>query len=402
MSNQKSNPQFPKAPRVLDIPPYPFVAIGQRIRELTQQGKDIIRVDIGSPDLPPAQNVIDKLVESANLPNTHGYAGYRGLPRFRQAVANYYQTRFGVTLNPDTEVLPLIGSKEGIVNFILATVGKDDGVLVPSLAYPAYAMGTRLAEADVIEMTTNSANNYLPNLADISAADRQKAKLMWLCYPNNPTGAFANLEYYQQAADFCRENNILLALDNPYMEITFDGEPHAPSLMQIESVKDTGVEFISCSKTYNMAGWRLGAIVGAKENIDTLLIVKSNVDSGHFAAIYDAGTVAFEETTQEWLDERNMIYQTRRDMILAALDDIGLAQETMPRGSLYIWAKVVKCGGDDKQYTHDSLEKAGVSLTPGSIYGDDGHGYVRISLGISNDNLAIALKRLSDYWADKA
>ena len=398
---KQNNPHFPKAPRVRNIPQYPFAVIGQRITELTKAGKDIIRLDIGSPDLPPAQQVIDKLTEVANKPNTHGYSGYRGIPGFRQAVAQYYQDRFGVTLNPDTEVLPLIGSKEGIVNFTLATVGPGDVVLVPSLAYPAYAMGAQLAEAEVVEMTMNAGNNYLPTLTDISPEAREKARLMWLCYPNNPTGAFASLEYYQQAVDFCRENNILLASDNPYMEITFDGEPHAPSMMQVPDAKNTAVEFISCSKTYNMAGWRLGALVGAKENIDTLLIMKSNVDSGHFVAIYEAGITALQETTQEWLDERNMVYQKRRDKILAALDDIGLAPDTKPRGSLYIWAKVLKDNGDDMAYAQQSLEEASVSITPGTVYGEDGHGYVRISLGIADDDLVEALDRLRNYWADK-
>ncbi len=396
------NPHFPKAKRVQNIPPYPFAVIGQRIAELTKAGRRIIRVDIGSPDLPPAQNVIDKLTEVANMPNMHGYSGYRGMPNFRQAVAHYYQQRFGVSLNPDTEVLPLIGSKEGIVNFTLATVGPGDVVLVPSLAYPAYAMGAQIAEADVVEMSINSGNDYLPDFNELSPADRERAQLMWLCYPNNPTGAFASLEFYQQAVDFARENNILLASDNPYMEITFDGEPHAPSVMQIPDAKNTAVEFISCSKTYNMAGWRLGAMVGSKENIDNLLVIKSNVDSGHFKAIYDAGVVALTETSQEWLDERNMVYQKRRDKILAALDDIGLAQETMPRGSLYIWAKVLKCGGDDVEYATQCLEEVGVSITPGSFYGEDGRGYVRISLGIADNDLVQALELLSKYWSDKA
>ena len=391
---------FPKATRVKNLPPYPFEVLGQRIKQLNANGdKPIIRMDVGSPDLPPPDFVIEKLAEVAARPDVHGYSSYRGAAVFRQAIAKYYQNRFNVTLHPDKEVLPLIGSKEGIVNLALATVNEGDVVLLPSLSYPAYIMGTMLAGADIHEMPISADNGYFPVFEDIPPDILKRAKLMWLSYPNNPTGAAVSFDKYEEAVRFCAENGILLGYDNPYLEIMYDGVKTAPSIMQVDGAMETAVEFTSLSKTYNMAGWRIGAMVGHSEIIDTLLLIKSNVDSGHFHAIYEAAALALNETPQSWIDERNQRYEERRDKIIEALPNINLELELHPAATLYIWAKVPN--GDDIDYHNRALEGARVSVTPGSFYGQDGKGYVRFSLGISDDDLDEALSRLREYWVSQ-
>lgn len=383
---------FPKASRVQNLPPYPFVQLGQRIKELTEEGHTIIRMDMGSPDLPPPSAVIEALADSASRPDVHGYSGYRGTSDFRKATANYYKRRYGVTFHADKEVLPLLGSKEGIVNLSLATLSKGDIALIPELGYPAYTMGAQLADADSYLMPMSKANNYLPVLADIPSDVAQRAKLLWLNYPNNPTGAIAPVEYYQEAVDFCRQYDILLCSDNPYLELMYDGRTYSTSVMQIEGAKDCAVEFISMSKAFNMAGWRIGAMVGSQEIIDILLLVKSNVDSGHFIPVYHAASVALETTPQSWLDSRNLRYQNRRDMVVEALPSIGLELEDVPQGSLYVWARVPD--GDDVAYAHRILEEAYVSVTPGTFFGKGGAGYIRFSLGTVEEQTSEALERM--------
>lgn len=384
------------APRIRNLADYPFAILEKRIQKMQADGHAIIRVDIGSPDLPPPPAVIEALIKSASDPHKHGYAGYRGTPQFRQAIADYYKRLFNVDLDPNTEVLPLMGSKEGIVNMTLALVGPGDVVLVPSVGYPAYAMGAKMAEADVVEMPTRADNGFIPVLEAIRPEDRERAQMLWVNYPNNPTSASCDRDFYAKAVNFCREHNILFCSDNAYVEVTFDGLSHAPSALEIPGAKETTVEMVSLSKSHNMAGWRLGAAVGNAQALAALLRVKSNVDSGHFRAIYDAGVVALETTPQSWIDERNGRYAARRDKLMAVLPQIRLAVHEIPKGSLYVWAKVQ--GMSDTEYTERSLMGAGVSITPGSVYGDDGQGYVRISLGLSDESLDQAIEQLITYW----
>src|SRR5712692_5388407 len=310
-----------RAYRLDHLPPYEFAIIGQRIQEMTAAGKDVIRLDIGSPDLPPPQPVIEALKRSASDVTHYQYGSYRGDPNFRKAVANYYGRRFGVTLDPDREVLPLIGSKEGIVNMAMAYLDRGDTAIVPDICYPAYRMGARLAGGDVITVPLDPDEGYLPNFAAIQG-DISTAKLLWVNYPNNPTGAIAPLEFYEEAVAFCRQHHLLLCSDNPYCEVVYNGYV-APSALQVNGAKDYTVEFMSLSKTYNLAGWRIGACVGNREALDNLLNIKSNIDSGHWRSIYDASAVALNETPQSWIDERNERYRLRRDRILAAAPDIG-------------------------------------------------------------------------------
>lgn len=383
------------AERLSHLPPYPFAVLNQRLQELKAQGKDVIRLDIGSPDMPPPDTVIAALTASAQRADTHEYSGYKGTASFRAEVADYYQRRFGVKVDPETQVLPLMGSKEGIVNLSLAYLDRGDVVLVPDIGYPSYSMGAYLANAEVAWLPMRAETGYLPDLDAVPPDVLKRAKLLWINYPNNPTGAGAELDFYQRAVDFCREHELLLASDNPYVEVTFDGY-HAGSALQAAGALDNAVEFISFSKSHNMAGWRLGAAVGSAEALSTLLQVKSNVDSGHFVAIYDAGIAALRDVPQSWIDERNAIYQRRRDVLLAALPKIGLSASTPP-GSLYVWARVDH--GDGAAYAESALMGAQVSIAPGSIYGPGGAQYVRLSIGVADARLDEAITRLIAWYA---
>lgn len=382
------------ATRLNNLPSYIFAVLGQRIQEMTAQGLDVISLDIGSPDLPPPQPVIDALKQSAQRPNNHGYTGYRGIPAFRQAVARYYKRRFDVTLDHEREILPLIGSKEGIVNLSMAFLDQGDYALVPNVGYPSYSMGARLAGGSIHWLDSEDQQYYHPNTANVPKDILQRAKLFWINFPNNPTGATVEVDYYNDLVKFCSQHDLLLVSDNPYVDVTYDGYV-APSVLQARDSMKWAIEFISCSKTYNMGGWRIGAAVGNAEVLKTLLQVKSNVDSGHFRPIYDAGVVALDETPQSWIDDRNKVYSKRRDRILEALSSIGLVAHR-PKGSLYIWGRVLD--GDGDTYVEAALREALVALAPGSAYGPGGKQYVRISLGIPDDRLAIALDRLKQWY----
>lgn len=384
-----------KSDRLTNLPPYVFAVIGDRIRKMQQSGIDVIRLDVGSPDLPPPDHVVTALYEAAQRPGNHGYSGYRGIAEFREAVARYYQRRFAVTVDPDKQVLPLIGSKEGIVNLSLAYLAPGDVALVPELGYPSYEMGARLAQAEVAYVPMNEDTCFLPDLDAVSSDVLSRAKLLWLNYPNNPTGVGADTNFYQQATEFCRRHDLLMVSDNPYVDVTYDGYV-AGSALQVEGSLSQSLEFMSMSKGYNMAGWRLGAAVGSAEAIETLLQVKSNVDSGHFKAVYHAGIAAIDNTPEAWIHDRNMIYQSRRDIILEALSEIGL-EAAVPKGALYVWARVLEGTGSD--YVEKALKDAHVSIAPGAAYGPSGNDYVRISVAVSEERIRVALERLK-LWRD--
>lgn len=386
---------FRVAKRIENLPNYPFVKVNAEVRKLQEQGKEIYKMNMGSPDLPPPQHVIDTLNSQSQLPNKHGYSGYRGTPAFRQAVADYYKAQFDVDLNPDTEILPLLGSKEGLVNFTLAMVSPEDVVLYPNPSYPTYEMAAILAEAERYMMPLTFENNYLPDLDAIPTDVADRAKLLWVNYPNNPTGALASVDDYARMLDFCKKHNIMLASDNPYFAIVFDGSKPT-SALQVPGAKEYTVEFMSLSKSHNMAGWRLGAAVGNADAIAALLRVKSNVDSGHFTPVYDAGVAALNDTDQAWIDERNQVYVRRLQVVLDNLDDIGLELEAEPKGSIYLWPRVK--GGNDEEYCRGALYEAGVSMVPGSVYGEVGKGYVRISLVQPEEKLAIAVQKLKEWY----
>jgi LL-diaminopimelate aminotransferase len=381
------------AQRLDGFPPYVFASLGRRIAEMRGAGIDVIRLDIGSPDLPPASFILDELNEAARQPDKHGYGGYFGQPSLRQAMAVYYQRRFGVSLDPDTQVLPLIGSKEGIVNLALAFVNPGDLVLVPDPGYPAYSGGIRLAGGKVVTMPLLAENGFLPDLDRIPADVAAGAKLLWLNYPNNPTSAVATLEFFEKAVAFARAHGILVCHDAPYVDVTFDGY-RPPSLLQVPDAHEVSIEFNSLSKTYNMAGWRVGMAVGNQDALAALGRLKSNVDSGLFLAIQSAAEVALTGD-QSWLVERNAVYQHRRDIILEGITAAGLKAQT-PQASLYVWARIPR-GLSSFEFTDELLNQQAVSVAPGSAFGLQGEGFVRISLGQGTERIREAMERLQQW-----
>lgn len=369
---------------------YVFAAHGARLRKLAAEGLDIIRLDIGEPDAPPPSFIIDELERSARNPKHHGYAGYAGTPELKKAIADYYRRRFGVTLDPGPEVLPLIGSKEGLANIALAWLDPGDLALVPDPGYPTYQMGAKLAGADVYFMPLEARLGWLPDLSAIPEEVARRARMMWVCYPNNPTGAVAPLSFYEEAVDFCRHYDILLCSDLPYADVCFDGY-QAPSALQVPGAKEVTLEFNSLSKSHHMAGWRVGMAVGNAVAVKALLQTKSNIDSGIFRPIQDAATVALNGDST-WMEERNKEYQRRRDLVLETVRAIGMEAET-PQASLYIWAKPPK-GYTSVEFADKVLLETGVSFTPGDAYGPSGAGYVRISIGQETALIEEAMRRL--------
>lgn len=378
------------AERVSTLPPYVFAKLGRRIQEMSSEGRDIIRLDIGSPDLPPPAFIIEALNRSLQDPSRHGYGGYYGTPQLRRAMAAYYESRFGVKLNPDREVAPLIGSKEGIANAALAFVDPGEAVLVPDPGYPTYGLGTILAGGEPVRMPLLEENDFLPDLEAIEEGVARSAKIMWLNYPNNPTGAVGPLEFFERVVAFARRHGLLLCHDNPYCDVVFDGYS-APSILQVPGAMDVAMEFNSLSKTYNMAGWRVGMAVGSAVAVEALARTKTNIDSGIFLPIQDAAEVALTGD-QTWLTERNGIYRERRDLILDTLRDLGISAHES-RASLYVWARVPK-GYDSAGFATRLLEDAGISLAPGTAFGPHGEGFVRISLGMATDRISEAMDRL--------
>ena len=381
------------AERVSTLPPYVFAKLGRRILEMKSEGRDIIRLDIGSPDLPPPGFIIEALNRSLKDPSRHGYGGYYGTPQLRRAMAAYYESRFGVQLDPDSQVAPLIGSKEGIANVALAFVDPGQAVLVPDPGYPTYSLGTILAGGKPVRIPLLEENDYLPALEAIPDAVAQSAKIMWLNYPNNPTGAVASLEFFERVVAFAYRHDLLVCHDNPYCDVVFDGYI-APSILQVPGAMDVALEFNSLSKTYNMAGWRVGMAVGSAVAVEALARTKTNIDSGIFLPIQDAAEIALTGD-QSWLAERNGVYRERRDLILDTLRDLDISANRS-KASLYIWARVPK-EYSSTEFATRLLEDAGVSLAPGSAFGPHGEGFVRISLGMATDRISEAMERLRRF-----
>jgi LL-diaminopimelate aminotransferase len=373
---------------------YVFATLGARLKELQAQGLDVIRLDIGSPDGPPADFIIEALARSAADPTHHSYAGYFGTPALRQAMVDYYAKRFGVELNMADEILPLIGSKEGIANIALAWLDPGDLALIPDPGYPTYRMGAYMAGAEVYYMPLLEENGFLPNLDAIPIEVARRARLMWLNYPNNPTGAVASLSFFEEAIDFCCRYDILLCHDVPYADVCYDGY-RAPSLLSIAGAKEVAIEFNSLSKSHNMAGWRVGMAAGNKLAIEALLQIKSNVDSGIFWPIQDAAVAALNGD-QDWLALRNAEYQHRRDMLYAVLaNDLDL-QVARPLAGLYLWPRVPE-GYTSAAFAEKVLLTTGISLTSGAEFGPHGEGYLRISLGQTTPKIMEAAERLRGF-----
>lgn len=379
--------------RVEKLPPYLFVEISRKIVEKRARGEEVISFAIGDPDIPTPPHIIDRLVQAARNPANHRYPETTGLPELRQAIAGWYNRRFGVSLDADTEILPLIGAKEGIAHIAFCFIDPGDIALVPDPAYPVYTVSTVLAGGEPYYLPLRRENDFLPDLEAIPNEVWRKAKLLWLNYPNNPTGAVAELDFFHRVVELAHKHEVAVCHDGPYSEVAFDGYKPV-SFMQADDAGEVGVEFHSLSKSYNMTGWRIGMVVGNTTMVDALKRVKSNLDSGIPQALQYAAIEALTGS-QDCVREHNAIYQKRRDLVIETLNRIGLQAESA-KASLYIWARVPE-GYTSVGFATDLLDKVGIAVTPGTGYGQNGEGYVRLSLTIPDAALAKGLARLAEW-----
>ena len=381
------------AERLDRVPPYLFVEISRKIAAKKAQGINVISFGIGDPDIPTPDRVVEKLRATALDNPNHRYPETDGLPEFRAAVANWYSDRFGVTLDSDKEILPLIGAKEGIGHVSLCFIDAGDIALVPDPGYPVYSVGTWFAGGECHWMPLQEENGWLPDLADIPQDVARKSKVIWLNYPNNPTGAVVDAAYFLEVIDFARQYDIAVLHDASYTEVAFDG--YKPiSFLEVPGAIDVGLEFHSLSKSYNMTGWRMGTAAGNREMIDALMVVKSNLDSGIPNAIQYMGIEALKSSEEE-IGKRNLIYESRRDRVVASLNRIGLRVDP-PRASLYVWARIPD-GFTSAEFAELILEETDVVVTAGNGYGPSGEGYIRLSLTIAEEDLDEGLKRLENW-----
>jgi LL-diaminopimelate aminotransferase len=373
------------------LPPYLFVEIDRKKREALAKGVDLINLGIGDPDIPTPQVIIDALNVAAEKPVNHRYPETEGLPAFRQACAAWYQHRFGVTLDSDKEVLTLIGAKEGIGHLPLALLEPGDVVLMPDPAYPVYYSGTIFAGGQPYFMPLLQGNGFLPDLDAIPASVANQARLMFINYPNNPTGAVSPLEFYQKVVEFAARYGIVVCADNTYSEIRFDGyKPY--SMLEAAGGKEIGIEIHSLSKTFSMTGWRIGCAVGHPTVVQGLCAIKSNLDSGAFQAVQEAGIAALEHADEIAL-AHSAIYQERRDVLINALERIGIVVQP-PQASFYVWAPV-PAGHTSESFIDLLLDEAGIVCTPGRGFGQYGEGYIRIALTADVSRLREAGERIA-------
>jgi LL-diaminopimelate aminotransferase len=379
-----------EANRLRQLPPYLFARIEEKIAEAKKKGIDIISLGIGDPDQPTFQPVIDALCQSVQRPANHRYPSSVGMMEYREAVARWYKLRFGVELDPANEVISLIGSKEGIGHISFCYVDPGDINLVPDPGYPVYGIGTLLAGGEPYLLPLLPENNFLPKLEDIPGEIAKKAKIMFINYPNNPTGAVANKEFFAGAVCFAKEYDLIVCHDNAYSEMAYDG--YLPnSFLEVSGAKDVGIEFGSLSKPYNMTGWRIGWAAGNPEVLKSLAKLKSNIDSGVFQAVQEAAIAALTGP-QDGLSKLQSLYQHRRDIVVESLNKLGWNLEK-PKASFYIWTPVPK-GYTSAEFAELVLEKAGVVITPGNGYGAYGEGYFRISLTVNTERLIEAMHRM--------
>jgi len=372
------------------LPPYLFAELERKISEKQAQGIDVISLGIGDPDTPSPPEVVSALATAAADPSTHQYPSNRGRPEFRNAVAGFYERRFGVQLDPASEIVPGLGAKETIFNLNLAFLDPGTCALASDPGYPVYSGGPVLAGADYVPMPLLPERQFAPDLGAISAEDAERARLLFINYPNNPTGAVVPDGFFEEVVAFAREHDILVVHDASYTETTFDGYV-APSFLQTPGAKEVGVEVFSLSKGWNMTGWRTAAIVGNADAVQAYWKLKTNIDSGMFEAVQIAAIAAFEQAS-DFPRDMSMKYERRRNQVVAALREIGV-EVTPPRGTIYIWAPVPE-GYTSASYCEHVLEEAAVVVSPGSSYGPSGEGFFRISLTVPDERLAEAVERL--------
>ncbi len=383
--------QFAK--RLEKIPPYLFAEIDRKRDEMVSKGVDIINMGVGDPDKPTPRPIVQAMHEAIDDSSTHNYPPYQGTKDFREAVVKWMERRFGVEgLDPLAEVVSSIGSKEAIHNTFLAFVEPGDYTLIPDPGYPVYRTSTIFAGGDFHPMPLLPETNFLPDLAAVPEEIARKAKLLWINYPNNPTGGLATLEFFEQLVAYCKQYDILLCHDHAYSEMAYDGYK-PPSVLQVPGAKDIAIEFHSLSKSYNMTGWRVGFVVGCAQGIKGLGQVKTNVDSGVFKAIQKAAIAAYS-TTEAELQAVMSVYQKRRDIIIQGLQSLGWSIEA-PKATLYVWAKVPQ-GYTSTEFVTLLLDKCGIIVPPGNGYGESGEGFFRIALTVPDERMHEAIKRMKD------
>jgi len=383
------------AKRVQDLPPYLFAAISKKIAAKEAEGVDVISFAIGDPDLPTPPHILDSLVQAARDPANQGYPDSDGLPEYRKAVADWYERRFGLRFDSGKEVLPLIGSKEGLGHIPLCFVDPGDVALVPDPGYPVYPVSVQLAGGTVHELPLTQEQDFLPDFDAVPADVAKKAKLLFLNYPSNPTSAIADVAFFERAVAFAKQHDIVVVHDMAYSEISYD-EYVPPSFMEATGARDVGIEVHSLSKSYNMTGWRIGMAVGNADLIDALGRVKSNLDSGIPNAIQRMAITALEGP-QESIQENNAVYQRRRDTLVDAVRSAGL-EVIPPKASLYLWCRLPD-GMGSIDFAAKLLDDTGVVVTPGVGYGKHGEGYVRLSLTVPDDRLQEGIRRLKAWRA---
>ncbi len=382
--------KFEKARRIRELPPYLFAEIDRRKRAALARGVDLIDLGIGDPDIPTPAPIVERLKIAAGTAVNHRYPSSSGLLEFREAVASWYETRFGVMLDPEREVVSLIGSKEGIANMAVAFVEPGELVLSTDPGYPVYQIGTSFSGGRSYSLPLVRENRFLPDLDAIPPEIVRQSKMLWINYPNNPTAAVAGKDFFQRVVDFAHRNRIIVCHDAAYTEIAFDGF-RPMSLLQIEGAREVAIEFHSLSKTFNMTGWRIGMAVGNSDLVSGLAQVKSNVDSGVFQAVQEAGVEALR-LADEVVEPSRRVYQERRDILVSGLHAAGFKCER-PRATFYVWVSVPK-GLTSTQLTAKLLDEAGVVTTPGNGFGAAGEGYIRLTLCVNKDRLKEGVERI--------
>ncbi|WP_077324530.1 LL-diaminopimelate aminotransferase [Virgibacillus siamensis] len=376
--------------KVKNLPPYLFSEFQRKKKKLMAEGMDVIDLGIGAPDLPAPQFVVDKLTEEAQKPENHRYSTYSGCQEFKEAVAAFYKRQYNVDLDPDNEVLAVIGSKEGIANLMHAAINPGDTVLVPDPGYPVYRTAVHLAGGDSVSLPLDRENGYVPLFGQVNKQIVQKAKAMFLNYPSNPTAATVDAGTFMKAVTFAEENDLLLVHDAAYDMVTFNGYT-SPSVLQAPGAKDVAVEFGSLSKSFSMTGWRIGYMVGNKEVVQALAALKSNIDTCQFLPVQKAAAAALNSDFSA-SRKNNVIYQKRMKKLHGAMGKIGMQAER-PNGTIFIWTKIPK-GFTSMTFADKLLNEAGVIVTPGNTFGKQGEGYVRISLSVSEERLDEVIQRI--------
>jgi LL-diaminopimelate aminotransferase len=383
----------PKSRRMQDLTPQFFASLGEKINTLRASGVDVINLDVGSPDMPPATHIVEALVDAARQPEAHGYQSPRGTGELRQAWAAYYQREHHIELDPERQILQVLGSKEGIFHLTTALVDEGDVVLIPDPGYVTYSHGALFAGGTPVYLPLRADNDWLPDLDSIPEDILQRAKILWLNYPNNPTAATAPIDFFRKAIDLAQAYDFVVCHDAAYTHITYDGY-RSPSILELPGALDVAIEFNTLSKTYNMAGWRVGAAVGNAEVLNALYMLKTRLDSSHFLPVW-LGAIAALCGDQGWVAQRNRVYKERRDLMLSGLRRLGLHAQ-IPQATFYVWAQIPD-GYSSIRFAGELLDATGVSITPGTVFGDCGEGYVRITLCAPKERIEESLARM-ERW----